>query len=209
MLTFLKNLSILKLIAVFLAFSIVACDDSEPSFKNRTKNAENTTQETTTQENTTQEVATSKVEGQIITSDDGVSQVTVPDNWKVLSDLNDEAIIEVGNTREENYLILLSDPKTDLDYDYTLEEHAELTRGFLEEGVSVNYLSPPKNILINGNFALQYEIKGVISGLDIVYLHTTVETDDYFHQMIAWTLESNYSRNESILQSAINSFQEN
>ena len=59
---------------------------------------------------------------------------------------------------------------------------------------------------INEQPAIQYEIEGSTSGLRIVYLHTTVESDSAYNQLLAWTLRSKYSENKSLLKDVINTF---
>lgn len=122
--------------------------------------------------------------------------------------VSDTGIHDHCLSSEENYLIVLSDAKADLK-NLNLEDHAKLTRGFIEKAIKVSSISEGKSLQINGKPAIQYEIKGEVNGMNIVYLHTTVETDNYFHQILAWTLPSQFVRNEPILEAAIESFQEN
>jgi hypothetical protein len=202
-----KKLNLLKIIPLFLVVTIFACQDSGVSSR-RNRERNETTTETVQTETNPPENNTPPVDGQVISSDDGKIQVVVPKNWKVENDLNDSADLQVANTSEENYLIVLSDLKSELG-DFTIEKHAELTRGFIEDGITVNSISDGTKLTINSKPAIQYEIRGVVNEIDVVYLHTTIETQDYFHQLIAWTLPSEFSTNGPILQSVINSFQEN
>src|SRR5204862_4915230 len=60
-------------------------------------------------------------------SADGTSRIEVPEDWKKLNDLNDAAEIQAGNRSKEQYLIVLSENKSDL-ANFTLRKHHETTR---------------------------------------------------------------------------------
>jgi hypothetical protein len=56
---------------------------------------------------------------------------------------------------------------------------------------------------INGNPALQYEIHASVDEIQVTYLHTTLETAEHFHQILAWTLQSRFASNSSELQQVV------
>jgi len=144
-----------------------------------------------------------------ITSDDGKVQATIPGNWEKKSGLHEDGLLQAANLREENYLVVIPDNKADLEDGMTVEDHSELTRsailGNLKDG---RQTAGPVMLTINGRPAVQYELRGVVSGIKIVYLHTTADGDDKFYQILTWTLPSNYQKNKPILESVINSFKE-
>lgn len=144
-----------------------------------------------------------------ITSTDGKTQVITPGNWEKRTDLHDDAILQAANTREENYIVVISDNKADLEDGMTVEGHSDITRStFLENVKGCTQTAGPINLTINGRTAVQYELRGVVSGVKVVYLHTTADGDDQFYQILAWTLPSNYQKNKPILESVVNSFKE-
>ncbi|MFN7140871.1 MAG: hypothetical protein ACK4UN_16165, partial [Limisphaerales bacterium] len=51
-----------------------------------------------------------------------------------------------------------------------------------------------------------YEVSGAMENVNIVYLHTTVEDEDYFHQILAWTLKSRFSKHKDELRDVVSSF---
>lgn len=141
-------------------------------------------------------------------SNDGVCRVTVPGDWAERVDLHDEASIQVGNARNEVYLIVLTDSKLDFD-EMTLEEHSQLTRKRMMENINNDrIIGAPKEFEINGRPAVQYEIRGSVDKIKIVYLHVTIEGREYFHQVLAWTLSSAFERNQVVLESVVNTFEE-
>ncbi len=141
-------------------------------------------------------------------STDGVCQVTLPAGWVTQTDLHDKADLQVANKREELYLIVLSASKLDFE-DMSLEGHSKLTRqGLLDSIQNGRIIGEPKNFNINGLSALQYELRGSANDLNVVYLHTTIEGKNHFHQVLAWTLLSEFDKNKAALESVINTFEE-
>lgn len=143
-----------------------------------------------------------------VVSNNGVCQVSIPGDWKVENDLNEGADIQVGNSNKGEYLIVITDSKLDFD-NITIEKHSELTRDHLMGNAkNCEVVGPAKNLVINGQPAVEYEIRGVVDNMNIVYLHVTVEGKDHFHQVVAWSIASRFTKNKEVLESVINSFKE-
>jgi hypothetical protein len=138
---------------------------------------------------------------------DGRSQIILPKGWKEYRKLHDNAEIQAAHLKKESYVIVLSENKEDFD-EMTLEKHSKLTRTGILESLKKPTINRLPDLTINGRPAIQFEISGVINNIKIVYLHTTVETNEYFHQILAWTLKSKYNDNKESLQKVIKSFKE-
>lgn len=142
----------------------------------------------------------------VVQSRDGLTQVVVPASWREQTDLNEEADIQVANLLRELYVIVLSESKQDFDADTTLEEHSEATRSILLEELRDGRVSyAPGPFRIGGYPAVQYQLRGSVDKIKIVYFHTTVEGPNSFHQIVGWTLLSRLTKNESVLQGVIRS----
>ena len=137
---------------------------------------------------------------------DNQLQIKAPGDWDVLP-LNDAADIQVGNEEKEQYFMLLSEKKIDM-YGWNLKKHSYVTFGNLTGSLDEPKIKGPIELEINSRPAIQYEIEGSTQGLRLVYLHTTVETDSAFNQLLAWTLRSKYSENKDILLEVISTFGE-
>ena len=143
-----------------------------------------------------------------IVSSDGKSKLVVPEGFRSDDSLHDDAELEVSNIWEENYLVVLTESKLDFD-DITVDEHSELTLGILLDSLgNARVEKGPKELEIHGRRALQYEVRGSIDGLRVVYLHTTVNGEDSFHQIVAWTLPSKFKENGPKMRKMIESFEE-
>lgn len=144
----------------------------------------------------------------VLVGSDGVSQITLPDGWVEDRELHDSAEIQASKRADEMYVIVLSENKADFQ-DLTLEQHSEITRGLLLQSLTDAEVTGPTAVTsVQGNPTLQYQIRGAIDGINVVYLHTTVETPDSYHQILAWTLPSQFEANDPQLQEIIQSFRE-
>jgi hypothetical protein len=139
---------------------------------------------------------------------DGNSEVTVPLAWRELSNLNDEAKLEAGNPVLEEYLIVLTEAKTDFAIPITLDRYAEINLGTLRRVVKGATVSSPTKLTIDGRNAVQYEVRGTVDLLNIVYLVTYVDGRKHVHQVVSWTLGSKYASNKSRFESVAKTFRE-
>jgi hypothetical protein len=140
-----------------------------------------------------------------VVSSDGVSRVTVPKDWSELKDLNDAAELQAGNRSKEQYVMVLSESKSDFD-GMTLSQHHQLTRNAMLRKMTDPKASEPVEGTINGHNALQDEIGGTQDGVNIVFLHTTVEGDEKFHQILAWTSKSRWDEQKEKLREVTRTF---
>lgn len=116
----------------------------------------------------------------------GRFRMTVPNNWSPMPKLNAIADIAAGNLLLEQYLMVIAEPKDEVGMG--LEEFAktvtEQMRTKLEKPQQGEFAK-----LALGTFpALRCRIAGKAEGIDIVYLHTSVETPDHLCQVLCWTL---------------------
>ena len=143
-----------------------------------------------------------------VTSRDGGSKLLLPAGWKARPHLNDAADLQVASAKKNCYLVVLSEKKARLGI-LSLEEHSRFGREAVLQGLEDGVESAGPNYLeIDGRRAVQYELRGKISGLKVAYLHTTVEGIDSFHQIVAWTTQSRFEKNRAAIESVIESFME-
>jgi hypothetical protein len=132
--------------------------------------------------------------------------VIMPASWSLRSDLNAGADLQMGNSYKEAYVIIISDNKMDLD-DLSLEEHSDRTRPFIKEGLKNCRESGPE-YMNNGSFPiLRYRLTGSFKGVNVIYWHVTLETEEHYHQIVLWSLKSKFSQNEADFNAVIQSFE--
>ena len=88
--------------------------------------------------------------------------------------------------------------------DYDLDTYMKIaTRAIDNDGVY-----PNKTFVLNGNKAIQTEIKAETKGKKMVYKLTCVETPKFFYQILEWTNESALGQNKSDMDKMADSFKE-
>lgn len=154
------------------------------------------------------ETASPQDAGNVLVGSDGQSQITLLNGWVEDRELHESAEIQASKRGSEEYIIVLSENKADFQ-NLSIEQHSEITRGLLVESLTEPEITGPTDVTtVGSNPAVQYEIQGTIEGINVAYLHTTVETPTKYHQILAWTLPSSFERNEPELQQVIQSFRE-
>ena len=140
-----------------------------------------------------------------IAPDDGKIKITVPGTWTKLPELNKQASLQVGNKSKEVYLIVITDTKGDLD-NFALEKYHQQTRDRMLQKMKNASGTQPVSLTIDGHPALQDELTGIEKGTNVVFLHTTVDDGDHFQQILAWTLESRWQKQDQLLREVTASF---
>lgn len=194
---------IIGVVGLIIVIALLASSGSNSNSNNSNSRANSNSNSNSNKSNTNTTAQTTKV----ITSTDGHSQVNVPNSWKTTDELNAKATLQASDVPNHLYLIVLTDEKGNY-RKMDLETHSNQTLSALTNAVTDMSKVGPTNLTINGNPALQYEVRGEINNVNIVYLHTTVETDEHFQQIIAWTVQSEYDKQKDTLQDIIQSFKE-
>jgi len=134
-------------------------------------------------------------------------RITVPAEWVSAGDgLRGSADIYASYPPGDMFASVLSESKEVIEQ-FDLEDNAEQYRWLIENELS-EYETSTRTTLdeVNGDPAVQYEIKGRVDGVPVVYLHTTVQGTDSYYQVVGWTTEERYAENKDELQEVIQSF---
>ncbi|MEO8435687.1 MAG: hypothetical protein ABI596_12385 [Pyrinomonadaceae bacterium] len=149
-------------------------------------------------------------EPKVLKSGNGRFQLTIPSGWREDSSLHSTASIRASNRLQEMYVIVISEDKEKFADDVTLEQFTTVTRDSMLKKVGSSEASPPVGVTVAETYpGLQYGVQGEVDNMQIAYLVTNVETPKDFHQIIAWTLRSRISQNETKLQALVNTFRAN
>ena len=149
-----------------------------------------------------QELALQKKE---ITSDDGKLSITASGFWVKRTDLNKRASLQAAYKDKEMYVMVISEPKSTAP-NMTLEQHHQLTRDHMLEKIKNSSGTQPVSVTLDNHPALQDELAGTDNGANLVFLHTTVDAGESYHQILAWTLKSRWPRENEELRDVTNSF---
>lgn len=141
-----------------------------------------------------------------LASEDGQTHLTVYGGMVAATGLNDQASIQAANVQRGLYAMVISSPKPD---GVTLADFDEQVRTNVRRSLISSTSSATKPIKISGMDAMQFTAVGrpPDATQTVAYLVTTVESAKGFHQVMAWTLASDFERLRPILEQVINSFQ--
>lgn len=142
----------------------------------------------------------------VIFDSDSLCQITIPDHWTILTNLHEDATIQVGNLRKEEYLILLTDLR--LDFQGSLDEHVEITIGNMINNIEDATTSGPQQLFINGNRAIRHQLEGTVDRIKIIYYQTTIAGRFAYYQILAWTLPSKAAKASAVFEEVVSTFRE-
>jgi hypothetical protein len=147
-------------------------------------------------------------EGALINEEAGVL-IEIPPSWSSDRDLNEAAVLQASDAENDLYLIVVAESASSLRR-LGLEENADLYRNLLAQQLANAQGSSKTDVAFVGtNFAQQYEIRGSLAdGTPVVYLHTTVVSEDAYYQIVGWTTPEQYPAYRSELQNITETFQE-
>ena len=145
---------------------------------------------------------------QVFTTTDGLATVTGAPGWRVLDLESGDATLSIGSLAAEEYLLVISELKSDFEVDFTLSDFAEIasqqTIDTVKEPVSGELMEKT----IQGLSAYEREVSGTIEGTDVSYVNHYVEGREHFYQVMAWTLTNRKERAFPRLRAAADSFTE-
>ncbi len=146
-----------------------------------------------------------------LTSTDGKSEINLLPDWLNDPELNDKAQIQASNRTRQMYLIVLVQNRRDLN-NMTTADYSKITQGYLTRRLDKSQVTGPTAMTQIGSDpaypTVQYEVRGSLNQIDVVYLHTVVETPTRLVQILAWTPPAAFETNQLEMQQVIQSFRE-
>jgi len=142
------------------------------------------------------------------TTSDGVAVVTGGPHWRDLGIGSDDASLGIGNPVREEYLVVVSEAKSDFPDGYTLRQFADLAGGLALAGMEDASVEEFREVAVNGLAGLRREVTGRGDGDRVFFLNTYVEGRAHFHQVMVWTLAERRDRARAALAAAADSFRE-
>lgn len=147
----------------------------------------------------------------VLTATDGKSEIKLLPDWLDDPELNDKAQIQASNRTRQMYLIVLVQNRRDLS-NMTAADYAKITQGYLTNRLEESQVTAPTSVTQVGSApsypAVQSAVRGSLNNIDVIYLHTVVETPTRFVQILAWTPPSAFEKNQPEMQQVIQSFRE-
>jgi hypothetical protein len=131
----------------------------------------------------------------------GIS-MNVPWYWQSDNALNPEAIMGAASSNSNSAIMVLLATKQEGDF---LSEKAFAERDRVMGWFTRSTFLGSQTLTLAEYPALQFQVKASLGELDIRYIHTILETDQYFPQIIAWTEAERFEDNKEELFESIES----
>lgn len=144
----------------------------------------------------------------ILTSCEDKYKITLPEGWTENRKLNSDAVLQLSNEKNKNYIIVISEKKEDIIKKLTLEQYSNIIKSSIYKSINNAKVENSKNTRVSNYKGIQFEVIGNKDNIKIRYLYVVLETKDNFQQIIAWTLDSNYNYDKEKLLNIIKTFKE-
>jgi|GEM_PF-5425981 len=151
-------------------------------------------------------------ETQLVSSYDGSCQITVDAGWEKVKGLYsfDKTLyhIQVGMKSGRTGIVVLAERVRNAKYQDIVvygEHTSQFTLSRMKGG---RILNGPLDVRIGGMRGRQYVLKGRMEGRDIVILHTNLQGNYGFYQVLAITTEARLDKEKESLLRAVRSFRE-
>ncbi|NEQ49222.1 MAG: hypothetical protein F6K11_03690 [Leptolyngbya sp. SIO3F4] len=142
-----------------------------------------------------------------LTNNNSDVELTLPEGWVDVQNLRPDADLYAAHEDKTMYVMVLSDPKRSEVGTFSLANNSDQYLSFLDRGLTQEQPEVPTTMTsLNGLDAVQYELRGRVDNLPIVYLHTTVEGTENYYQVVGWTTVEKYPAVKGELQTVIQSF---
>lgn len=206
---FVLPLAILMVILIAVTLTVLIYRNTEPSVKSSAGSAVSSAAKSAPGDagKTQPEVAPKPLELLRTYSDDKSISLTTPTDWKGERRLNPAAAIGVANIRDNLYAVVLRENKLPFGSDFNLLRYSELITQGLKKSTQDFYVQQAsRQLSINGIAAQQAALAAKVDGINIIYVITTLETNEHFYVIYAWTLASRFPEQQALLKQVSESF---
>lgn len=140
-------------------------------------------------------------------SEDGQQIVTIENRYSIVipsfltkaRGLNDDASLQYQHTWKEFYVIVIDEPKTEMQkalddnnlneiYTNDVKGYSELLLFGFEQALNVSHKSVIVDTLINNMPARLLTINGRVDGVNIFYSLAFIQGSDRYYQIMSWTM---------------------
>lgn len=141
-----------------------------------------------------------------IVGSDGLFSVQVPESWDdATGNLNSVASVEVANVRRECYFIAIGDYKESFsDFD----SFVSIMSQQIVDLYDLDDLGEKQTATVDGNEAVWYSFDVNYNGTVVTMWWYGVQTQNYYAQLVTWTMKEDAEKYGPTLQSVAESFHE-
>lgn len=136
------------------------------------------------------------------------TRIIVPSGWTASGSVQRGSADIYTTYQNKLYTMVVSENATGINR-FGLEDNSDTYRWLIRKRLDTLESETRTGVdSIGGDKAIQYEIRGIVDGVPVVYLHTTIEGIDKYYQVVSWTTAERYADEKGTLQAITQSFQE-
>jgi hypothetical protein len=147
----------------------------------------------------------SNSEAELVQFVDGQFEVLKPANWSLIPNADTDAVLVMGNRREQVYCQVFTEPKEDFTPGFTVEDYSDGTRALLAARADVASETGPEKLVLSGQSAVRYEMIATFDNMRFKCWHVCIESPAHFHQVLAWTRPPKFESQKSTFQAILDS----
>lgn len=154
------------------------------------------------------DLAAAQSQTETFVSYDRQYRLTAPGTWvSATGELSADASLEIANTRQEMYVLLIVEDKDYFVDSFTLKDYAEVVLEMMVDSMEDAELRHTGAIQVHGLSGQSAELRGVVEHLKFAYWVDFLETDTAFLQVVGWTLQGMASENQQTIQEVMRSLE--
>ena len=143
----------------------------------------------------------------VLTSANQTTRLILPRGWTNQLEQDAPLDMQVANPSGDALITVQTTSKQDLP-GLSLKQVSTLLLEGTRPAISNPDVKGPTTVtIVNGHPAMQHTIEGKISDLEMMMVHTTVETNQHYHQILAAVPRARFDANQADIQQVIQSFQ--
>ena len=145
--------------------------------------------------------------GRSLVSKYSAVRLSLPRGWQPVpsNDLHPTAEIQAYHPQKDIYAIVVGEDQADVSAPGDLNKQAQiylqLLKGRLNQVLSQENLTEVNEV--GGVEAVQYDLSGSVYGTEVAYLHTTIEINDHYYQIVAWTPNDRFVDNADEMKAIV------
>lgn len=182
--------------------SVISYDGDEEFYESIEGRSGRSMEENKTATEVTSESTTSRIE--VIETNNGDFKLSIPQDWQKTKakELSDSADIELKNTTDTAYYMVLSEKKKEFDSFSAFKNSVDISdlgekKDEKKESIEYNGLKGERRTFIAKK-----------EGVEVYYIYDLLEGKDYFMQCISWTQATDKEANESQMKVVMSSLSE-
>jgi Tfp pilus assembly protein PilE len=143
---------------------------------------------------------------QVLRSTESSATIKVPRSWSLGVADNPNASINAGHTRKEAYVIVIEEDLSQEAEVYSVEEYSnQLSNYYADNVFEQGEVLSSRSIQAGQLSGVSYDLSGKSNGYDIHYIIGYYLVNKRLYQVLAWSLESRYPKNEVTLREVVES----